>query len=95
MYQAFEPDSGYGMPFITKVVDGEAAQSIAYSSEVRSIFCFLVDMFRNSNFIWIVCKLSKRESFKVEIDCLLLVSFALTGSSFCRFIVAINKIHIV
>jgi len=55
MYQAYEPDSGYGMSFITKVVDGEATQSMAYSSEVRSTFCFLVDMFRNCNFIWIVC----------------------------------------
>ncbi|KXG39164.1 uncharacterized protein LOC8077056 isoform X1 [Sorghum bicolor] len=32
-FKAYEPDSGYGMSFITKVVDGEAAQSIAYSSE--------------------------------------------------------------
>lgn len=31
-FKAYEPDSGYGMSFITKV-DGEAAQGIAYSSE--------------------------------------------------------------
>ncbi|XP_066387692.1 uncharacterized protein [Miscanthus floridulus] len=32
-FKAYEPDSGYGMSFITKVVDGEATQSMAYSSE--------------------------------------------------------------
>jgi hypothetical protein len=34
MYQSYEPDSRYVMPFITKFVDGQTAQSPAYTSEV-------------------------------------------------------------
>lgn len=49
MNQAHEPDPRYGMSFITKVVDGEAAESIAYPPEVISTLHFLVDTLRNSN----------------------------------------------
>lgn len=34
VYQEYEPDSRYEMPFITKAVDSEATQNIPYPSEV-------------------------------------------------------------
>ncbi|TVU46600.1 hypothetical protein EJB05_06143 [Eragrostis curvula] len=36
-FKKYEPDSRYGAPFITKAVDDEAAESIAYPSEVLGL----------------------------------------------------------
>ncbi|KAL6594105.1 hypothetical protein ACP70R_049006 [Stipagrostis hirtigluma subsp. patula] len=36
-FKEYEPDSRYMMPYITKVVDGEAAQTVAYPSEVMGV----------------------------------------------------------
>ncbi|OEL34838.1 hypothetical protein BAE44_0004146 [Dichanthelium oligosanthes] len=36
-FKAYEPDSRYAKPFITKTVDGETAQSIAYPSEAMGM----------------------------------------------------------
>jgi hypothetical protein len=45
MYQAYEPDSRFVMPLITKIVDGQTAQSTAYPSEVTSAqYCLLIHL---------------------------------------------------
>lgn len=96
VHQSYVSDSRYTMPFITKIVDGEAAQSTAYQCEVTSarycllihlvsvmccsIFVFKMEIFLNHLF-------SSVSSLKVCIStCFFVVFFLYTISLFLSYI---------